>query len=484
MTEGFIEKNRYLTGGGALQTLTLSEILKAAGASNPGLPGETVISCVCTDSRTVKGGDLFIPLAGENFDGHRFIAESLEKGAAAALSSKGVPEGVPEEKVIYVSDTLKAYQDIAGYYRRRFPVKVAAVTGSNGKTTTKEILWALLSADFRTLKSEENHNNEVGVPLTLLRLDGEHERAVVEIAMRGREQIRPLARLAYAQVGLITNVGEAHYELLGSHEAIADAKGELLEEMGSDSTAVLNVDNQWFSHLARKVRGRLVRFGMTKPSDVNITVVEKLGPEGFWLRGRAFGRTWEAQLPMAGHHNLYNFLGALAAALVLGMKLESIERGLANLPPRDKRMEFIEAPGGFTIINDAYNAAPASMKAALLTLADIFTEGRRIAVLGDMLELGTLTDPSHECVGKLAASLAIDRLCTVGEKAKLIAESAVAEGMPKGHVTICESNAEAYEHLASSLEPGDIVLFKASRRMRLEEIVARLMERPAVGSVA
>lgn len=462
--------------------MTFREVLGALGAANPGIPAETPVTGISTDSRTIREGQLFIPLSGESFDGHRFVGQSIDKGAAAALSSTGVPDGVAPERVVYVPDTLAAYQAVAAYYRRKFPIEIVAITGSNGKTTTKEITAALLSTMFATLKSEENFNNEVGVPLTLLRIGPEHQRGVIELAMRGRDQIRALTRLVNPQVGLITNIGEAHFELLGSYEAIADAKGELLEEMSSDSTAVLNRDCRWFSHLLRKVRGEVVTFGISKPADVCITVMESRGKDGSYIRGRAFGKSWETTLPLMGYHNHYNFLGALASAMVLGFELGHIEEALGRLPRQDKRMEFIDAPGGFSIINDAYNASPASMKAAVTALADLFTEGKKIAVLGDMLELGAIAESSHSCIGKLVGTLNIDCLVTVGERAALIAKAAAESGMPGESIATCRNNDEAWEKVRALVAPGDIVLFKASRRMRLEEIVNRLLEKPAVGS--
>lgn len=447
--------------------LTLDAVLRATGGRVLRGTAPSAFHGVSTDTRTLHAGALFVALKGERFDGHAFVEEAFGRGAGAVVVSLGMAATGP---LILVEDTLKALGGIAAAHRARVPAQVIAVTGSTGKTTTKEMVAAILSQGGPTACTPGNYNNEIGVPLALLELETSHYAAVVELAMRGRGQIAYLAAMARPQIGVITNIGVSHLELLGSRDAVAEAKAELLEALPEDGTAVLNADDVFFDFLRQRTRARVVCFGQGPGAEVQAVEV-RLGGDGrvrFVLRG--WWGEQEIRLKAAGRHHALNATAAAAAAMAAGAKPDWVEAGLAAFEAAEMRGQITRARAGYTVVNDSYNAAPDSMRVALELLADLPGE-RKWAVLGDMKELGPMGPEWHREVGELAANLKLAGVVTVGELAHYIAEGA-RSGL--NDVTEAADNAAATREMAARLKAGDVVLVKGSRAMKMEEIVRAL----------
>lgn len=445
---------------------TLDEILTATGGKLAGQEYQKSFTGVSTDTRTLKPGSLFIALKGEKFDGHDYIVRAVDSGAAGVVIGKKdvyVPE---RTTAILVDDPLSAYQRLARFHRQRFSIPVVAITGSNGKTTTKDMVAAVLSSRMKVLKTEANYNNDVGLPLTLLNINKQHEVAVVEMGMRALGEIRRLAEVALPTIGVVTNVGETHIEILGSVENIATAKGELVEIVGNDGLVILNADNPFVRAMEKKTSARLVFFGFEGGADVraeNLVASDRqISFECVSQKG-----TFPVVVPAPGKHNAYNALAAIAVGLELGLSPAEINSGLESFLPSAMRLH-VETFGDYTVINDAYNASPMSMAAAAETLAYI-AKGRKIAVLGDMLELGDVAVDAHRRVGEKLAEEGIQVVVTVGKLAKYIAEAALDSGVD---VTVaCQTHDEAQEALRKLMRPGDTILIKGSRGMKMETIL-------------
>jgi UDP-N-acetylmuramoyl-tripeptide--D-alanyl-D-alanine ligase len=442
-----------------------SEICIATKGTVIGTARQEYFTGISTDTRTVKQGDLFIPLIGENFDGHDFIDKAIENGAAGVIFSRKevlIPEHIT---AIAVADTLLALQDLARFHRQRFNIPIIAITGSNGKTTTKDMVAAVLSNQFQVLKTNANYNNEIGLPLTLLQLTKQHEVAVVEMGMRGRGQISQLANIALPTIGIITNVGETHLELLGSIENIAAAKAELLDVIPENGLAILNGDNTYVREMSKQAKSRILLFGLEQ-GDIKADNIEMTAQNMKFLC--YFGNNeFSVEIPTTGRHNVYNGLAAIALGLELGMTSESICSGLKNFNASPMRLH-IEKLGNYLVVNDAYNASPMSMLAAIETLVEV-AEGRKVAVLGDMLELGSIAVVAHEKLGDKLAQSHVDIVITVGELAANIAKRASLCGIDK--VVACSNHEEAQEVLNKLLKPGDTILIKGSRGMKMETII-------------
>ncbi|MDF2634986.1 MAG: UDP-N-acetylmuramoylalanyl-D-glutamyl-2,6-diaminopimelate/D-alanyl-D-alanyl ligase [Pelosinus sp.] len=444
---------------------TVDEVCLATQGKVVGSALQGQFTGVSTDTRTVKRGDLFIPLVGEKFDGHDFIHKAIENGATGIVFSH-LDMRVPQHiTAILVTDTLLALQDLARFHRQRFAIPVVAITGSNGKTTTKDMTAAVLSNQFHVLKTEANYNNEIGLPLTLLQLTHEHEVAVVEMGMRGSGQIRQLANIALPTIAIITNVGETHLELLGSIENIAAAKAELLEVIPENGLSILNGDNVYVREMAKEVKSRILFFGLEK-GDIKAENIH-MRTQSIDFMCHTACDTFSVEIPTTGKHNVYNGLAAIALGMELGMTSNRISSGLKNFNTSPMRL-YIEKMSDYLVVNDAYNASPMSMAAAIDTMAEV-AEERKVAVLGDMLELGPIAVAAHEKIGEKLAQCHVDIVVTVGELAANIASKASACGV--GHVVACSNHEQAQAELKKVLQPGDTILIKGSRGMKMENII-------------
>ncbi|MEW6492710.1 MAG: UDP-N-acetylmuramoyl-tripeptide--D-alanyl-D-alanine ligase [Cyanobacteriota bacterium] len=417
----------------------------------------TLLTGIATDTRTLKPGNLFLALRGEKFDGHNFIDTAAQKGAIAAITERetgSTPKGVPQ---LQVKDTLRAYQQIARWWRDQFDIPVIAVTGSVGKTTTKELIAAVLSTKGNVLKTQANYNNEIGVPKTLLELGPEHDYAVIEMAMRGIGQIAELTQIARPTVSVITNVGTAHIGLLGSEDAIAKAKCELLAEMPSTGVAVLNHDNHRLIETAATVwQGQTLTYGL-EGGDLQGKLVDSQTLE---VEGMRF------PLPLAGRHNALNYLAALGVAKLLEVDWEPLTKGLAVELPSGRSQRY-DLPNDIVILDETYNAGLESMIAALHLLAQ--TPGKRhIAVLGTMKELGERSPEFHRQVGETARELNLDALLVLVDDSE--AEAITTGAMPL-QAECFSSHDAVVQRLQEMVESGDRFLFKASRSVGLDRVV-------------
>ncbi|NLX90095.1 MAG: UDP-N-acetylmuramoyl-tripeptide--D-alanyl-D-alanine ligase [Firmicutes bacterium] len=461
-------------------SLLVDEVLKATGGVLL-TGGKKTFRGVLIDSRETKGGELFIPLKGERTDGHNFILNALENGAAGSLveqrqlsllQGSGFPPG---KTLVAVDDTLQALHKLAFFYRQKYMIPLIAVTGSNGKTTTKDFVASVLATRYNVLKTEGNFNNHLGVPLTLLRLEKEHDVAVLEMGMSGLGEISKLASLAVPSMGIITNIGEAHLEHLGSVENICKAKNELLDALGAGKTAFLNGDDPYLLRMGKNFAGQTFYFGFGEGANLRALNYFSSGNGLRFTVEMPEMKRQEFEIPVPGKHNVYNALAAIAVGMHFQIESENIKKGLAEAKISGMRMERKTARGGFQVINDAYNASPSSMKAALQTLKDLAGSSRVIAVLGDMLELGDIAEEGHLSVGRYAADLPVDYLITVGELAVLIARGAREAGLPERKIFAVKNPRLALEHLQSLELKGSVVLVKGSRMMRLEQITEGLL---------
>lgn len=458
--------------------LTLDQVLNATRGTllAPGsqVPAPGFIAGVSTDTRTLRPGDLFVALCGPHADGHEFVAEAFRQGASASLVGRrvhGLPSGMP---VILVQDSLAALAALARYYRRALDVTVVGITGSVGKTTTAAMCAGALGTRFAVARTKDEWNAEIGVPLTLLSLERDHQVAVIEMAMRGVGQIAHLVEIARPQIGVVTAIGESHLELLGTREAVARAKGELVEGLPSNGAAVLNADDLRVAALASRSRARVITYGLDRPADVRGRDV------AFTDRGMRFRLEWRTadtvvEVPAWGRHNVSNALAAAAVGFVLGLDPGAVREGLmaATLP---KMRLQVSRYGDVLIINDAYNASPTSMEAAFEVL-DALSRGRRaVAVLGEMKELGSESGQMHREVGRSLARRQIALLVTVERGGDQIAEGAVEGGVSDQAIVRMGTVEDAANRLPDLLRPGDVVLVKGSRALAMERIVDRLCE--------
>ena len=458
-------------------------VLASGGVLLRGVPTARVRG-VCTDSRLAHKGEVFLALQGEDFDGHQFIDQVVACGVGgliiderygekvlARLSQKKKRAKFSDPFVIGVEDTLVAYQELAAFHRRRFERPVIAITGSNGKTTTKEMVARALGQRWTVLKTEANFNNRIGVPRTLLRLDKRHDVAVIEMGVDAEGQTSRLCEIAKPTLGVITNIGPDHLEFFGDLDGSARAKAELLRALPKDGSVVLNAEDPYFPYLRKRVRSSMVSFGFGAQAQFRATSITRRGARTTF-RAHVPGQTRvrEISLRVHGEHNVLNALSAMAVSRELGLSMEKIGAGLASFRPVDMRSR-VRRIRGFTIIEDCYNANPASMKAALDLLNDMKGKGQTIAVLGDMLELGTDSKLWHWNIGTYVSALGIGKLITCGSLGKEIGKGARAKGMSR-HAVIEASGADgAARILAGLAQKGDLILLKASRGMRLERVL-------------
>ena len=443
-----------------MKQLTLKQIAAAVGAVTD---SNAVITSVCTDTRKITPGCIFFALGGDNFDGHDYAAKALELGAEAVICERDCSLS---EKQLLVKSTRQALLDLAGYYRRLFDIPVVGITGSVGKTTTKEMTHAVLSSRYKTLKNEGNLNNEIGVPLTLFRLDDEYEAAVIEMGMSAFGEIERMSAAVAPTVAVINNIGVSHIEKLGSREGILKAKLEILSGMSANAPVILNGDDDMLQTADTDTHPTLY-FGIdnnmcnTKAFDISSKDDETEFTVGF---GDSCERV---VLPSRGRHSVSDALAAISAGILLGIPLGSAAKALHDYEPSGMRQR-VKTVGGITVIEDCYNASPDSLRAALSVLSELEAK-RKIAVLGDMLELGDIAVNAHRSVGETAAQSKTDILLTYGELSFNTACAGKESGIPV--VEAFTDKIDLITYLTDIAKPGDAVLFKASRAMKLEEVI-------------
>jgi UDP-N-acetylmuramoyl-tripeptide--D-alanyl-D-alanine ligase len=464
-------------------TAAIDRIVSATGGTLLAGSRDVVGNGVVVDSREVTPGCIFVALPGERVDGHDYLIAAIDDGARVVVVSRPEDEIAPalahamehDVAVVRVNDCVVAVGDLARYHRMRLHCAVVGVTGSTGKTTTKDFLDAVLSSTLRVVSTQGNRNNELGVPLTVLRASADTDVLVVEMGMRGLGQIAALCAVARPTVALVTNVGVTHIELLGTQEAVASAKGELVRALEPDGAAFLNGDDAYSETIAETSQAPVTLYGLSDACTVRAENIEVDAMSRASFDLIAGEGTIQVSLSVPGRHNVYNALAAAAVGLHLGVPLDRLSDALCAATVSAMRMEVFTSADGVTVINDAYNANPVSMQAAVLTLAEMDSASRRIAVLGDMAELGSLTELAHFRIGESVARLPIDELVSVGPRARHIADGARAEGMPADRIHSCETAEEAAEVLRGTVGHNDAVLVKASRVMGLESVVEEIV---------
>ena len=451
-------------------------VAEACGAEMEANAGEVRVKNVVTNSRQAQAGDLFFAIKGEKFDGHDFINEVAAKGVAAVVVAKAQVDRLKAKAagaaILAVEDVRRAFGKLAAAYRRDFSVPVIAVGGSNGKTTTKELLAAVLRRKFSTLASEASFNNDIGVPATLLRLEKTHQVAVLETGTNHPGELAPLVKMSAPNIGVITNIGREHLEFFGDVAGVAEEEGGLAELLPADGKLFLHGDGEWPEKIAARTKAKVVRVGLGEKNDWRATKI-RLDKNGvtFQVVAPTEDLCGEYRVNLLGRHQVTNALLAISVGGELGLARAEIQRGLAECQPPKMRLQFWEA-NGVRVLDDCYNANEDSMIAALETMCDLPLQGRRVAVLGDMAELGAHTEAAHAEVGRRAAELKIGQLFTVGKAAAGMAQAARAAGLTR--VIEFDEVEAAVRAVKNFLKPGDVVLLKASRSSRLERIAETL----------
>lgn len=453
--------------------LTLKQLAQACGGTVADCDENLIVTDIVTDSRKLSKGALFVALRGERFDGHNFAAQALASGAVCCVTDKGfaAPEGLAR---IEVDDTYAALRAMAELYRSRFLVSVVGITGSVGKTSTKDMVASVLKKRCPVLKTEGNFNNEIGVPLTVFRLSKQDEIAVFEMGMSAFGEISRLTKIVSPDVAILTNIGYSHIEHLGSRENILKAKLEILEGLTPNGTVILNGDDPYLSKAAESIPAETLCYGIeNQDCDIVAANIRKY-PDKTVFEVDVEGSLFKVTINVAGLHHVYNALAAILTGIIYNMPMEDIIEGIAEFRPFGMRQktELLEE---LVLIRDCYNASPASMKSGLEVLSvthpkDKTKPTRRVAVLGDMLELGDFAEQAHRDVGKLCSDYGVDCLIAVGQNAEFVAKGAIEHGFKSSELYVFYDNNAAKAHITDILKPNDIVLFKGSRGMRLEEI--------------
>jgi len=453
--------------------LTLDDILKATGGTLIQRGSVMEFCGVGIDTRTILDGEAFVAIKGAHFDGHDFVGDAVKKGTPAVIVASPVPQ--PKNvSVIHVSDTVTALGDLAVWWRNKFNIPYIAITGSNGKSTTKEMAAAIASVRGPVLKTEGNFNNLIGMPLTVFRLDKEHKIAVLEMGMNAKGEIRRLAQIARPDVGLITNVTAAHLEKLHTVEGVAEAKGELFEVMAGRGIAVINDEDPWVKKLGARYGGRTITFGMQNTSDVQFRHMESTNLSATDLTLSVMGKECTIRLPLPGTHNVMNAMAAIAIGVAMGIDLDIMLSRITEFHPMAMRFERVQLANGVCLVNDSYNANPQSMKAAFRTVGSAKRAGRFVAVLGDMLELGEQSASLHREVGSAAVESGVERLFLFGNFANEMARGAHDRGFDYSHIHQYQDVDQLEREVEMEICAGDVVLVKGSRGMRMERIVEYL----------
>lgn len=447
-----------------MEVLKLSQIALACDGT---FSTDAQINAVCIDTRKITKGCLFICIKGERFDAHQFADEALEKGAAAVMIDEDINPNGPYVKV---ENTAKAMLILSGYYRSKFDIPVVALTGSVGKTTTKEFTHLVVNSKYNAIKTQGNLNNEIGLPQMLFQLDNSVEAAVIEMGMNHFGEISRLVNATKPTIGLITNIGVSHIENLGSRDGILKAKLELCEGLKENAPLILNGDDDKLTTVTDD-KHKIYFYGINNGDFKAENIKENNGSTSFEIL--YFGNRQKIEIPTIGIHNVYNALAAFAVGYFLGVDADSAANALKQYVPAGMRQKIVNV-NGITAIEDCYNASPDSMKAALRTLHDT-TANKRIAVLGDMLELGEYSKEAHLSVGKMAADNSIDYLFAYGDNAKYYVENAKANGVKECY--LFDDKADLSDMLSNTAQKGDVVLFKASRGMKLEDVINNVYKR-------
>ena len=460
---------------------TMQEILTATGGCLAAGSKDQLVRGVSTDSRQLAQGNLFIALIGENFNGHHFLDHAVRAGASALLVQADelidlakITGGIG---VIAVADTLRALGDLACAHRMRFSLPVIGLTGSSGKTTTREMLAAIIGLEKNVLATQGNFNNLIGLPQTLLRLTEQHEAAIIEMGMNTQGEIKRLTQITVPDIGLITNIGTAHLAGFGTMEAIREEKGALWMNMQPSGCAVVNLDDESVGQIAQRWSGSRVTYSMSADADVTVKEIKKRGAKGVRFQLICGGETCRVDMNIAGVHHIYNAMAAAAAARALGVGCAAICRGLASFSPVHGRMEIFELQNGAYLVDDSYNANPASVREALLTLKDLKSTHRAFVFLGDMLELGDAAPEMHRKIGTLLATTGVTVVFLQGDYAQNTVSGALEGGLADEQIIDIAGGLEAaMACLKKKLRKGDWILVKGSRGMKMERIATEIRE--------
>ncbi|OYD15002.1 hypothetical protein CH330_06910 [candidate division WOR-3 bacterium JGI_Cruoil_03_51_56] len=453
-----------------MEPLSIEDIVRATDGKLSG-SGNGEITGVSVDSRTIRPGELFIAIRGERFDGHRFIKDAVAKGAGIVISQSRSVHGNIACPMVLVEDTRKALGDIAKFYRSKFRTRVIAVTGSNGKTTTRDMIASILDSRFNVVKAEASYNNDIGVPLTVFRLGQDIDIGVFEIEMNVFGGTKRLAGICMPEIGVITNIGDTHLEFMHNRQGVAQEKAELLEALPKNGCAVLNQDDPLVMEIGGKYcHSRRLTFGFEKTADVYAESLKctALGGSEFLLQGR-----YRVQILLSGKHNVSNCLGAVAVARCLGMEFADIGNEIGKFRPLPMRLR-IRHSGDIVVIDDSYNANPQSVRAAFDVLCQNAPLGNRVAFLGDMLELGEFSAEAHTRIGRMAAKL-LDRVVFVGKMAKYAYSAAIDAGMNQANVRLYRNCRDVLDELFDLIRPKDTILVKGSRAMRMELVAEAII---------
>ena len=447
---------------------------------------QTLLKGLSTDSRCIRGGELFWALKGEQYDGHDFVEKAVEGGAAGIViqeeswkpqdeKNKSLTSHFPDTVIISVTDTLQALGDLARWWRKQHDVQLVAITGSAGKTTTKEMTASILELSQETLKNQGNFNNLIGLPLTLLKLNERYQRAVLEMGMNQPGEIARLTEIADPDVGMITNVGMVHLERLGDLDGVARAKVELVEKLSSRGLVILNGDDERLVKKASLFRKEALLFGLGENNDVRAQRIKNLGKEGVSFDLLYQGASWPVRIRVPGVQHVLNGLAAAAVCFTLNEPPENIIKGLARFEGIKGRFAVTVLPEGVTIVDDTYNSSPLSLKAALESLETLTHRGSRIIVaLGEMLELGDATLRAHQEAGQRVAELGPYHFLAIGDHAHDMTGGAVKAGMEKKHAEVVRTHTDMVKRIREEMKGGDLVFLKGSRRMALEKVVEGL----------
>ncbi|MFQ5964475.1 MAG: UDP-N-acetylmuramoyl-tripeptide--D-alanyl-D-alanine ligase [Candidatus Scalinduaceae bacterium] len=458
-----------------MDSISLSDIIKAIDGklinTDPGIN----IKGVSTNTRSLKQGEIFFALDGKNYDGHKFIKQAIDKGAIGVIVSNTKKneyfsfKGLEKCVLIEVADTLKALGDLASYYRQCLRTRFVAITGSNGKTTTKDMVYHVLKNFKNVSRSRNSHNNFVGVPLTIFETDRTHDFCVVEMGTNAPGEIKRLSKIISPNFTILTNIAHAHLEGLGSIEGVADEKAEFIENMDKNGTLITNTDDYWCNQISSRFNGRIISFGFKENVQIRASKVKR-NKSGFVF---TVNGSFPITLPVLGKHNIYNSLATIAVCSAIGINIEEICKKFSDFKLPSMRMEK-QICGDIVIINDSYNSNPSSMLAALDEFSQLPVPGRKILVCGDMLELGEEAEKQHKQIGEKVAKAKIDVLLTVGPFSGFVAEGAIDGGMPSENVLSYKTSEEICYFVASLLKSKDTILIKGSRKMKLESVLHQI----------